>query len=64
MNYNRIEEITESYINGNISTTKKAIKRMTKLDFLNFILTLAQMNGAGCDDEFQEVFIKVRRLVE
>ncbi len=28
--------LAESYINGNISDTKKAVKRMTKAEFIDF----------------------------
>ena len=31
-----MEQIAESYINGNISDTKKAVKRMSKADFIDF----------------------------
>lgn len=37
MEEEKIIEIYESYQNGNIEATKKAIKRMTKAEFLTFI---------------------------
>lgn len=44
MKQETIEQIWESYLNGNISWVKKKIKRMSKADFIDF-LELARCNG-------------------
>ena len=36
MESERIEEIAKTYIHGNISDAKKAVKRMTKAEFIDF----------------------------
>lgn len=36
MKSERIEEIAKTYIHGNISDAKKAVKRMTKAEFIDF----------------------------
>jgi len=36
MKQETIKAIFESYINGNITETKQAIKKMSKMDFINF----------------------------
>ena len=33
MRQEKIEEIADSYINGNITWTRKKVKRMSKMDF-------------------------------
>jgi len=50
MHTNEIEQIAESYINGNISWTKEQIKRMTKQDFLYFIKVLVSTYGKSLND--------------
>ena len=40
MKQETIEEIADSYINGNISWCKKQVKKMSKLDFFHLVTAL------------------------
>ncbi len=42
-------ELAESYINGNISDTKKAVKRMSKAEFIDFAEYLRGFYGKRLD---------------
>lgn len=50
MKTGRIREIAESYINGNISDTKKSLQRMSKLDLLEWIDCMAQYYYQSLED--------------
>jgi len=56
MKTERIEAIAESYTNGNISDTKKAVKRMSKADFIDFAEHLRGFYGKRLD--------QIRHLVD
>lgn len=42
-------ELAESYMNGNIASTKKAVKRMTKAEFIDFAEHLRGFHGKRLD---------------
>jgi hypothetical protein len=50
MKAERLEQIAESYINGNISETKKAVKRMSKSEFVDFALYMAENYNKSLGD--------------
>ena len=45
MKAERLNEIVESYINGNISYTKREITKMTKKELIDFIEVLTEFSG-------------------
>ena len=49
MRTDNIDQIAESYINGNISWTKEQIKKMSKVDFLYFIKVLVRVYDVDLD---------------
>jgi hypothetical protein len=46
----RLEEICESYVNGNIGETKKAVKRMSKTEFFDFLIYMRANYYKPLDD--------------
>jgi len=49
MRTDNIDQIAESYINGNISWTKEQIKKMSKVDFLYFTKVLVRVYEVDLD---------------
>jgi hypothetical protein len=63
MTYGTISETVESYINGNISTAKATVKRMSKADFAEFIEYLAQYYNTMGDSGYSQALDDAARLV-
>jgi len=50
MNAGTIQEIAESYVNGNISWVKEKVKRMSKIDFFCLVQAIESMTNSNNTD--------------
>jgi len=65
MLYHKMNEIAESYINGNIEETKKSVKRMSKSDLISFIAVLAGFYPQKSEYvSYSESLSAIRRLLD
>ena len=53
MKQQTLEEIAESLYNGNITWVKNKIKRMSKRDFLEFVIICTSLYNYNIDDLFR-----------
>lgn len=66
MSMNKVEEMVESYLNGNVSDFKKWLKhRATKKEVIGVITALINFSWyrQGSTEEFSEVYLHVARTV-
>ena len=45
INYNKVAELAESWVNGNISFVKKKVKRLNKVEFVQLCSDIQHMTG-------------------
>ena len=45
VNYNKVAELAESWINGNISFVKKKVKRLNKVEFVQLCSDIQNMTA-------------------
>jgi hypothetical protein len=69
MKIETIKDTADNYINGNISYTKKMVKKMSKRNLLDFLLCFESIyysdgKGDGGHDSFRRAFITVKYLLE
>lgn len=59
----QLEKIIDRYIQGNTEYTKKMIDKMTKLDFLDFIVLLGGRYPTKYGYEFGKALFQMQKLL-
>jgi len=59
----RLNEIAESFINGNITDTKKALKHMSKSDLVEFITIFAESYSIEGASAYMDTVRRIQRLL-
>ena len=58
MLYSHLQELLETYINGNISDVKRALTRMSKYDLLSFVVFLGEYHG-----DYEKAVLEIQKLL-